>query len=113
MTPVFFDSHVCNPPSTFHLIGREMDFECGFGRRWRLGLDIASATELQLVEPTYHNDPHYVVGFKVDQDFGRVRVSSRFRRNTFSSMALSSEAMRGDCVALRIVPRRRETPFGV
>jgi hypothetical protein len=33
---VFFDSHVCCPPSTADLIGREMDFECSCGRRWRL-----------------------------------------------------------------------------
>jgi hypothetical protein len=34
--PVFFDPHVCSPPSTAGLIGREMDFECSCGRRWRL-----------------------------------------------------------------------------
>jgi hypothetical protein len=34
--PIFFDSHVCWPPSTTDLIGREMDFECRCGRRWRL-----------------------------------------------------------------------------
>jgi hypothetical protein len=28
--------HVCSPPSTADLIGREMDFECRCGRRWRL-----------------------------------------------------------------------------
>jgi hypothetical protein len=33
---VFFDAHVCRPPSTASLIGREMDFECRCGRRWRL-----------------------------------------------------------------------------
>jgi hypothetical protein len=36
MTPIFFDPHVCQPPSTADLIGREMDFECGCGRRCRL-----------------------------------------------------------------------------
>jgi hypothetical protein len=34
--PVFFDSHICFPPSTTDLIGRETDFERGCGRRWRL-----------------------------------------------------------------------------
>jgi hypothetical protein len=36
VAPVFFDPHVYSPPSTADLIGREMDFECGCGRRWRL-----------------------------------------------------------------------------
>jgi hypothetical protein len=36
VAPVFFDPHVCQPPSTANLIGREMDFECRCGRRWRL-----------------------------------------------------------------------------
>ncbi len=36
MTPIFFDPHVCCPPATTDLIGREMDFECRCGRRWRL-----------------------------------------------------------------------------
>jgi hypothetical protein len=36
MAPIFFDSHICSPPSTADLIGREMDFECRCGRRWRL-----------------------------------------------------------------------------
>jgi hypothetical protein len=36
MAPIFFDPHVCTPPSTFNLIGREMNFECRCGRRWRL-----------------------------------------------------------------------------
>jgi hypothetical protein len=36
VAPVFFDPHVCSPPSTAGLIGWEMDFECGCGRRWRL-----------------------------------------------------------------------------
>jgi hypothetical protein len=31
MTPIFFDPHVCEPPSTAGLIGREMDFECRCG----------------------------------------------------------------------------------
>jgi hypothetical protein len=30
------DHHVCSPPSTAELVGREMDFECRCGRRWRL-----------------------------------------------------------------------------
>jgi hypothetical protein len=36
VAPVFFDPHVCRPPATADLIGREMDFECRCGRRWRL-----------------------------------------------------------------------------
>jgi hypothetical protein len=36
VTPVFFGPHVCDPPSTADLLGREMDFECQCGRRWRL-----------------------------------------------------------------------------
>jgi hypothetical protein len=36
VTPVFFDAHVCSPPATADLVGREMDFECRCGRRWRL-----------------------------------------------------------------------------
>jgi hypothetical protein len=36
MAPVFFDSHVCSPPPTVDLVGREMDYECRCGRRWRL-----------------------------------------------------------------------------
>jgi hypothetical protein len=36
VTPIFFDSHLCKLPPTADLIGREMDFECGCGRRWRL-----------------------------------------------------------------------------
>ena len=36
VAPVFFDPHVCSPPSTADLIGREMDFDCLCGRRWRL-----------------------------------------------------------------------------
>jgi hypothetical protein len=36
VAPVFFDPHVCSLPSTADLIGREMDFECRCGRRWRL-----------------------------------------------------------------------------
>jgi hypothetical protein len=36
VAPVFFDPHVCSPPPTADLIGREMDFECRCGRRWRL-----------------------------------------------------------------------------
>jgi hypothetical protein len=28
--------HGCSPPSTAELVGREMDFECRCGRRWRL-----------------------------------------------------------------------------
>jgi hypothetical protein len=36
VTPIFSDPHVCSPPSTVDLIGREMDFECRGGRRWRL-----------------------------------------------------------------------------
>jgi hypothetical protein len=36
MTPIFFDPPRFQPPSTADLIGREMDFECRCGRRWRL-----------------------------------------------------------------------------
>jgi hypothetical protein len=36
VTPIFFDSHVCNLLPTADLIGREMHFECACGRRWRL-----------------------------------------------------------------------------
>jgi hypothetical protein len=36
MAPNFFDPHVCCLPSTADVIGREMDFECRCGRRWRL-----------------------------------------------------------------------------
>jgi hypothetical protein len=36
MAPLFFDAHVCSPPPTEDLVGREMDFECRCGRRWRL-----------------------------------------------------------------------------
>jgi hypothetical protein len=36
VTPTFFDAHVCNLPPTGNLIGQELDFECGCGRRWRL-----------------------------------------------------------------------------
>jgi hypothetical protein len=32
---VFFDLHVCSPPSTADLIGREMDFECRCGSACR------------------------------------------------------------------------------
>jgi hypothetical protein len=35
-SPSFFDPHVCTPPPTADLIGREMDFTCSCGRRWRL-----------------------------------------------------------------------------
>jgi hypothetical protein len=35
VTPIH-DAHVCTPPATADLIGREMDFECACGRRWRL-----------------------------------------------------------------------------
>jgi hypothetical protein len=41
MAPIFFDPHVCSPPSTADLIGREMDFECRCGRRRRLAHDFA------------------------------------------------------------------------
>jgi hypothetical protein len=30
------DPHVCKPPATFKLIGRELDWTCSCGRRWRL-----------------------------------------------------------------------------
>jgi hypothetical protein len=36
VAPIFFDPHVCSPPSTADLIGGEMDFECGSGWGWRL-----------------------------------------------------------------------------
>jgi len=36
MSPIFFDPHICGPPSTAGLFGREMDWECRCGRRWRL-----------------------------------------------------------------------------
>jgi hypothetical protein len=36
MAPAFFDTHVCSLPSSADLIGREMDFDCSCGRRWRL-----------------------------------------------------------------------------
>jgi hypothetical protein len=36
VSPAFFDPHVCSRPSTADLIGREMDFGCRCGRRWRL-----------------------------------------------------------------------------
>jgi hypothetical protein len=32
VAPVLFDPHVCHPPSTAGLIGREMDFECRCGQ---------------------------------------------------------------------------------
>jgi hypothetical protein len=32
MAPVFFNPHVCSPPGTADLIGREMDFECRWAR---------------------------------------------------------------------------------
>jgi hypothetical protein len=31
---VYFNGHVCSPPSTANLIGREMDFGCKCERRW-------------------------------------------------------------------------------
>jgi hypothetical protein len=36
MAPVFFDPHVCEPPTTWNLIGHELDWTCGCGLRWRL-----------------------------------------------------------------------------
>jgi hypothetical protein len=36
VTPAFFDPHMCSPPPTAPLVGRELDFTCSCGRRWRL-----------------------------------------------------------------------------
>jgi hypothetical protein len=35
VTPIF-DPHACSPPLSWDLIGRELDWECACGRRWRL-----------------------------------------------------------------------------
>ncbi|HJP65107.1 MAG TPA: hypothetical protein VKA30_02255 [Actinomycetota bacterium] len=32
----FFSEHQCQPPPTWNLIGREMDWTCRCGWRWRL-----------------------------------------------------------------------------
>jgi hypothetical protein len=36
VAPTFFDPHASQQLATADLIGREMDFECRCGRRWRL-----------------------------------------------------------------------------
>jgi hypothetical protein len=47
MAPIFFDPHVCIPPPTEELVGRDMDFECGCGQRWRLEHWFAEGGSLQ------------------------------------------------------------------